>query len=109
MAEGKATEVTRESKRPTEDADRTTIVITVDQLNAAAPTTIDIDIATIDNLTNEEVSGKHIHVEREGIIPAMNALGTYLNMVATKMAYAIVDKAQKDPKLAKDIGLDEDV
>lgn len=100
-------EETRPTLRPVEDADRTTIVITVDQANAAASTVIDIDIRTLDNVTNEEVSGKHIRVEREGIVPALNALGTYLNMVAAKMAYAVVDRAQKDPKLAKDIGLEE--
>lgn len=105
--DGKATEETRPTLRPTEDADRTTIVITVDQANAAAPTMIDIDIHTIDNVTNEEVSGKHIHVEREGIVPALNAIGTYLNMVATRMAYAIVDKAQTDAALAKQIGMEE--
>lgn len=102
-----ATQTNRETKRPTEDTDRTTIVITVDQIDAASPTTIDIDIATIDNLTNEEVSGHHINVERDGIVPALNALGGYLQIVATKMAYAIVDKAQKDPALAKELGLED--
>ncbi len=100
------TETTRETKRPTENADKTVIAITVTQDNAAAPTMIDIDIATIDPVTNEEVSGNHIMVEREGIVPALNALGGYLQIVATKMAYAIIDKASKDPKLAAEIGLD---
>lgn len=103
------TETTRETKRPTENADKTVIAITVTQDNAAAPTVIDIDIATIDPLTNEEVSGHHISVEREGIVPALNALGGYLQIVATKMAYAIIEKASKDPKLAAEIGLDKDV
>jgi hypothetical protein len=100
------TETTRETKRPTEATDETLIAIFVSQLDGNAPTTIDIDISTIDPLTSEEISGKHIAAEREGLIPALNALGGYLQIVATRMAHEIVDRATQDPGLAKEIGLE---
>jgi hypothetical protein len=107
MAQAQAIQTTRETKRATEDSDRTLIAITIDQKNSTSPTVIEIDVATLDGETNEEVSGHNIHVERDGLVPALNALGGYLQIVATKMAYAIVDRASKDPKLAKELGLEE--
>jgi hypothetical protein len=101
------TETTRETKRPIEATDATLIAIFVSQVNATAPTTVDIDVSTTDPLTDEEISGRHITVEHDGVVPALNALGGYLQRVATRMAYAIVEQATQDPNLAKEIGLDD--